>query len=854
MSITNSCDCHPRSIVSGQSIKCYDTSVAINEEVVGWVWIVTPGLAWTRHLSTPTIEIPVAYNNFTVGDGVTFSNSLTDPFVAGTVYYVVTVGSNYIELASAPGGSPITYTVAGTSLLYKASNKQFPILTPFPVITNTTGAVTLFVTGSTADPASSYVNFYIVSTALTKPLLSSTYKDVSIFIYNKTSATVLNRNFSANNHLIFTKLKFTEYITKMGIATFTVVNAGTATAVEKDLLLAGSDLTTDDNFIAIILGKNVVWSGRILRSSENKSGLFTNPVIQIWDIECESDLGRMRYQPIKTESKGNYSCPLGQIITALVTGDAPNINWNGTLDLGLRSNEGIKIQYTINDSDMLTQFNILSKLSDFDWRTRLVHQKYNYTSYNPSTWVVSVTSIAPYTTDSFLNKWVLFTSSSGIISYGKCNYNTTTTISVNPFVNPTLPTSTGTIIILGEPVLDIVSNLSTPSKVNTFIMNSQPSAYCNGYGFNDKTDRNTLATKIVTKGKCGGGVLTSSIAAVTPWDHELSKFEDTAIITYKTEGEITETYNITEGVDAGVYFTVDGWGYLWAINDYLTFKTADGAWNVPTVFTRIKNVREVYSGKRKVTEVKLLYTATTGWAYLKKGDLAILTDAGTPPTDPYDGFFYIDSRADLNYTDGMDIYIGGEVITTVDCTLDATYGYKIKYVANGDPKHRDVTSPTGAHGVGSIIWRGAIYDEASPVAGSPVDYHGVITNTYTTDTEVTYPLLEMYASLYIVAHSWYYKKATFWCLVNEWFKTAPKNLVESNTQTFIYPGDRILALQHEDDTELDLLYGQQENLWQVISYSFDGSTYKITVELGDFERNMFTQMADKTVALNQTLT
>jgi hypothetical protein len=88
----------------------------------------------------------------------------------------------------------------------------------------------------------------------------------------------------------------------------------------------------------------------------------------------------------------------------------------------------------------------------------------------------------------------------------------------------------------------------------------------------------------------------------------------------------------------------------------------------------------------------------------------------------------------------------------------------------------------------------------------------------------------------------------------DWFKTDKRTPNESSSQAFIQVGDTISCLQNVADTDDDILYGQYKNLWQVVSYTFDANTYKVTVELGDFERNMFTQLTDKTASLHQTIT
>jgi hypothetical protein len=88
----------------------------------------------------------------------------------------------------------------------------------------------------------------------------------------------------------------------------------------------------------------------------------------------------------------------------------------------------------------------------------------------------------------------------------------------------------------------------------------------------------------------------------------------------------------------------------------------------------------------------------------------------------------------------------------------------------------------------------------------------------------------------------------------DWFKTDKRTPYEQIAPSFIQVGDTISCLQNVLDSEADTIYGQFKNLWQVVSYTFDANTYKVTVEVGDFERNMFTQLTDKTSSLHQVIT
>ena len=154
------------------------------------------------------------------------------------------------------------------------------------------------------------------------------------------------------------------------------------------------------------------------------------------------------------------------------------------------------------------------------------------------------------------------------------------------------------------------------------------------------------------------------------------------------------------------------------------------------------------------------------------------------------------------------------------------------------------------------MWRGGVYDETLSHTEndySPCYYHGIISKTYMSDINISSSDLETYATLNLIKNSFYYRKGYFWCMLFDWFKTDYLSGVREVKPSFIQVGDTLSCLQNVLDSEGDLLYGQYKNLWQVISYTFDANTYKVTVELGDFERNMFTQLTDKTSSLHQTI-
>jgi len=861
---------NPETIVSGESLRVFHNSYGVGEVIIYTdVWI---NEFKTGSLSSGSrfITVASANTNFIVGETVLFG-AAAGGFLTNTNYYVITTSATQISLSLTLGGSPVYATATTTGNIYKGCvNTPYPTIFPYPVTSAAYRTIYLDVTGSGGGSAphtsTAAIQFYTQLSYSTKPTKFSVFDRISIFIYSPHptastgTATIINRNSTPNHGFIYTDLKFTDSINKAGTATFTITARGTQTTAEEALLLS-------DNYVAIIAGESVVWSGKILRSEQSVMSLFASSSnVKQWEIECETDISKMRTQNIKSANKGTHTGSIGYIVSKLVENDVSgDVNWNGTTnDPALRSDEGPKITYTITEVDMFNQIVSLRNVIALDMRTRLVYQRYHYNSFAAATSTFTVTSTTPYSSPDFVGKWVIVIPSTtrGVTSYGKCASQTTTRIVCDFVTNNTLPDSTGTIVIIGEPVLDLVSDLSQPSAQANFRGNTIiSSTYSSGYEFNDKTDRKTLATKVVARGKTfTGSTIASSVAAVTPWNQSVCSFENSTTITKRREGTVIAVDTIASGAEAGRYFTLEGWGYptissaTYPLNRWWAFKTVGGTWRQPTQYTYLLGVPvETYSGSKRVTVFRLLYSPIE----VNIGDLAICTNVmeEITPIPPIYGYIYIKSPTELGYTPGMIVYIGGERIQTVDLSLDPVDGYRVRYYMDGTALHREATSSfTAAHSTGSTIWKDSVYSETSPVPGSPVNYHGIILQTYTPDQTVFPEILEMYSSMFLIANSYYNRKASFWCMMYDFYKTDSREQYQLTSASLLGPGDRIAFLQKSTDSTTQILYGQLRNIWQIVSLTVDANTLQVFVELGDFERNVFTLLADKTAAINATIT
>jgi len=835
-------------------VRFWDKSTTNNGVIVSWLWNFGDNHFWISSAGSPNLAITNANLYFAVNDTIFWDTGWSPaPFSDNTIYYVVAVTSTYIQLSATLGGGAINFTGANSSQhLYHGSDQQNPIA-PYRTIAAGAYNVTLTcndsgATGATVLTKTGYIN--AVTYTFSKPVNGGLFGRITIFVYDSTNATAINRLKSTNNNLFFQSLKCTSSITKAGTATFTVYNAGGATATEIGLMCA-------DKNVAIISGRDVIWSGKISRATQKKLSLYDSGTFMSWDIECDSDVAKMRYQNVLAANQIAYNAPPGYIINKLVEpAVAGDIDWRGAVTPSLISFEGANLQYTITSADMYSQFLTLADLTGFDWRTRNDWVKYAYgvNGYSAAGKTVTVSAITPYIADSFIGKWLLFVSATdsggatnniGIKAYGLVTDNTTTVITMTTITNSsTPPASSDDIIILGNPVLDFSSDLRQPSYVSMFTMNkARTSTLQNGYEMNDMSDFKTVITKAIAKGTSIGksayayylnaltNTFTMSLPAKDEYDpvtafpkHSsfLTFASDAYVYSYDTSGVAIVLIGQNLAIQANDTF------WVWGIH-------ADGT-------TQIYGPRTVNS---VTTQVQADGTPTT--------TVAFTTYLDTQPLMKYSVFVnsktYIKSLPSTSLPATWNV--GSEHRQFQQTNTDAVYGLYVEITAYGQAGlDSTLVYP---HLPGCLVST-TLNDETDPETNSPIDFFGLISKTITADTQITPPILEVYATNYLLNHSFYYRKGTFWAFVYDWFKPDIRAASEVSENGWLRAGDEICILQHTGDTATDLEYGQYKNQWQVVGWTLDADQMIVTAELGDFERNTNTLINDKTSGINYTIT
>ena len=313
-----------------------------------------------------------------------------------------------------------TCSLGGAS--FSNANAQNPVLT-IPAAASNAFTISLYVKSSAnATSATTTQTVYQQGSALTKPAATDYYKDISIFIYTPNGvtgipsgvsapcATIINRAKTPNNNLFFTDFECVGSISKAGTLNFTIVDTGKSTATEKWLI------GTANMCVVVVVGGTVVWSGQILRTINSLTPTYSSSTIYAtYEVQCESDVGKMKTQYVNPTNLGKVTGSTGAIISKLIQPTlATDINWNGEVIPAIISREGNTLSYTITAADMYDQFIALAKGSGFDWRTRMQTYQANASAIAPG-WSSSTTytfgnTVTPYTTNSFANNWVLLLS------------------------------------------------------------------------------------------------------------------------------------------------------------------------------------------------------------------------------------------------------------------------------------------------------------------------------------------------------------------------------------------------------------------------------------------------------------
>jgi hypothetical protein len=152
------------------------------------------------------------------------------------------------------------------------------------------------------------------------------------------------------------------------------------------------------------------------------------------------------------------------------------------------------------------------------------------------------------------------------------------------------------------------------------------------------------------------------------------------------------------------------------------------------------------------------------------------------------------------------------------------------------------------HGIGAMVAQ-TDYTESSPQTGSPIDKYGLLIQTLTAGSTITYGNLDTYATLTLLGKSTFYPKASCWTVFNLGYVPQVGEYYGGVQQVSLSMpprvGDRITIQKNTGDSPVE---------WQVVAVEWNFDQGQITLTLGDFEKNVFTLLQNETQGFNWTIT
>jgi len=719
-----------------------------------------------------------------------------------------------------------------------------------------TFTVYLTVTDANAGTASTTNTVKIDLSASVAPVLvDGEYQSVSCFLYDSTNSMMVNRSSTTFCSMFLLNPVVRTSIDYSAACTFSLLVPASSTATERSLIVEGIN--------AIVLqGNSIVFSGVIRRATQNVQGGFTTSLpIQMWDIECDSDLFKLTKLNVSStvlQTNGLLIIDTpGNIVRKILTPATGGWDWRGDILC-----QDPVVEYQINSTTVDTvpsqyeQLTSVQSLTNYDLRARMEYDQLTCTAFNGTT--VTTIGGASFLANALTGYYLFFPNNQdGCQTYGKITSNDGTNIFCSAMcvgASPaTYPASGGTpdwVIIAKEPKIDFAPNLSTISNVETFNVNEDV------FEYSDNDDKRKLYTKVITKGKdMNGANISVAVAAVHAYDYDKQFYNDSTYLTYKTEGLVYRNgFGVVDPVTPLAHdeLWVYGWNYALFVGSKISLVPPDGSNSEKFTVTAITNL--LFDNKTKYT--KLIVDNAAHYMTYDYSNGGIM----------YSGRQYVNSISDIGCWYGptygaTSVYclVGEELMLVSHASDSATCGWYIEYLFGEAPATRKPTSAlikAYPHDVGALVARtivdGVAVNETAPETGSVVADYGLHINTVTVETNTTYGKLDGYATALLLGFGSFYKKATCWMPIQ--YAKIPRVGGTPSTYT-ISPiittaprlGDMIGIVESGAATGATTDY-------QIVATTIKYDEGRIELQLGDYEKNVFTSLQKQTAGLNQTLT
>ena len=859
MPITVDFDSNPRTIyaVAGSTVnvRFVDKSTTTNGVINSWLWKFGDNYTWIPDGSTNPTWIDISGASITifqVNDRVAFYSpgALPGSLSASVLYWVTTVqslgGYTIITVSTTQGGSAVTANGGGSGSGYTiqhGSDQQNPIAS-YGGITSGTRDITLTCndsgsTGNTSTTKTAWIK--IEAGTFTPPLQTTAYRNISIFVYERSTepspkSTCICRAPTDSCNLFFQNLQVQGAITKAGKSTFDIVNNGTASSTEIDLFESGTG--TKYKNIAIVAGYDVIWSGKITRADkELRSQPYTTPQKCVYHCEAYTDVKKLSDWNIKTPVSEVGKTP-GQIVTDILAVNTGEPDFIGTKG-GFIDPSGTQLQMTLSDTDKLTAFSQLTNATDYDWRTRMETMLFQYQTFNGSNLVYIVSDGLTahaligqwilFPTDNYLDATVLTPNMQGVMAWGLITENTATVITATITGAASIPTLLDTCLIVNIPRMDFSSDLQEPTAIRIFTNNVDCVQFKNA---DDKVD---LFTKVTVRGKddITGKTESSGLAAVTPWISASNMFTDATPITFQTD-----TYLVQQPTTADLsHLFVSGWHLAWKVGDSIQVVKRNDLYISHWNWTITALSEQVYGGEQ------VTYVTITTLPFAPTIDLtnALVCIERV----------YVKNKADVGWISGgpsPTIRIGSEIIyaSSTGSGTDSLYGDYLAYtVGTGTYDSRKVTdNNVNAHLPGTLVWKSSSYNETSPGAGSAVKDHGIINKDVQAAPNTSKADFEVVASNALIQGSQYYQKSTMVASYYQWTVNRVRDGVQLTKPTMIREGQRVSIIPYTGATAIER---------QIVIWDFDANSMRVSLQLGDYQKDVFNTIDKNTAASQKAL-
>ncbi len=713
---------------------------------------------------------------------------------------------------------------------------------PYHVFPTVTGASPYNVSVTIKDAAggggySTTVQWLVVQdveSAIDEPQNDGTYFAVSVLLYDDAGNSMLaNRSPWTGCSMNLLSPKVALHLDKIGTATFSLLDVGTSTATERGLVSEGTN-------VLIYACNSIVFSGTVRRVTQDLQNGFTSTTrIKKWDLECDSDLARLtKKSPIYVQYGKAINDTPGNIARAIL---APTPNtWDARGIINCTEGRilyNLSSSYTSEDpGSMYEHLLSIQSATNYDLMDRPDFLIYEFSAFDGAT--AFTFSGTAWASNEFANNRVAVVSHdpSGVKTFGTVSSNTSGTIYSSDLVGAsTSPTTAGFLIIYRGHKIDFASDLSPPSAVRTLNVNSDV------FDYSDNDDKRKLFTKFTARGKdIYGRTISVTMPSVNEYNDTTQRFEGTARVTQRTDGYIYKHGYTISGTDYGQPLAYNEY---WLYGGNFALSAGDPIWidngtGTMTSLTVSSVSGESNTGGVLVTKIFLTGTiseniAGIGFLFGRR----IYVDDASP-------WYGTTFAASIGARIGEEANVGPTVIGN-----HTTYGNYLDCVG----RQGIFSAKSYPHDVGALVVKltnstTKTPSEATPAAYSAVSDYGTISFDNVVDGNITYGTLDSYVASAMYGFSTFYKKATCWATnlsayakrVGPWYKG-----YQASVPTNIRVADRVAIVEYTGATPEE---------FQVVGVKIDFDTGKTDLELGDYEKNAFTSIEQKTNALNRTLT